>query len=209
MVASSSGRISGSAASSPPRARIGASASSIVFSTGSATCSNAQPASASRCARGPSATISFGVVSARPWRISSASHQPLTRVAIAARLQRRHIGDDPGRAVAHRNGDAIALPDAEAADERLGGAGRCVVELGESQPLVGGDHGFARAVQRAEEIEHPRQRRRETGDDRAPFRVAAELDRTAGAGYLRQHRIIFAVKRARHSLALSVSLGHP
>ena len=37
-----------------------------------------------------------------------------------ARLQDRHVGDDPGRAVAHRDRDPVALADPEAAGQRPG-----------------------------------------------------------------------------------------
>src|SRR5688500_7995841 len=78
MVASSSGPTCGSSPSPLPS---GAVASAIGRSTGSATVRKVQPPASSRLARVSSAMISFGSVRPSAWRISSACHQPLIRVA--------------------------------------------------------------------------------------------------------------------------------
>jgi hypothetical protein len=81
MVASSPGSTSGSSASLPGASR-GASAPSSFCSIGSDTVGIVQPPAFSRSARAGSVMISSGSERARPWRISSAVHQPLIRVAI-------------------------------------------------------------------------------------------------------------------------------
>ena len=114
-------------------------------SAGSESSRSAQRA-AIRFARGASAMISLGSVRSSACSISCASHQPLSRVAIAPALSDRHVGDDPGRAVAHRDADAVALAD-PARGQPVGDAFGNAVELGEGQPLVARDHGFGLRVQ--------------------------------------------------------------
>src|SRR5690242_17816576 len=60
-------------------------------------------------------------------------------------LQGRHVGDDPGRAVAHRNCDTVALSDAstnETMRELVGNS----IEVGEVQPLVTCNDSFVRCI---------------------------------------------------------------
>ena len=114
MVASSSGATSGRSAS-PPRSSSGASASSSGCSTGSATVGIVQPPASSRLARRLVGDDQLGLGQ----RSSAVAHLVGLPPAVdqggdPARLQHRHVGDDPGRAVAHRDGDAVALGDVPA-----------------------------------------------------------------------------------------------
>ena len=121
----------------------------------------------------------------------------------AARLQHRHVSDDPGRAVAHGDGDAVALGDVPAAGQNPRQPGRLLVQLGEGQPLFAGDDGLDLAVQQAEGVEQAGQGGGEIGDDRPTLGVAADPDPPGLAGDLGQHRVIFAVERARHPAPFS------
>ena len=159
-----------------------------------------RPVASSRFARGASQITRQGSVSARPWRSSSACHQPLTRVAIAARLQHRHVGDDPGRAVAHRDRDPVALADAPAAGQRPRqprSQRRSVRAKVSRSPSAMTAIGVG--VERAEGVEQAGQGRRQVGDDRcAPPRPRPIWMRPPGPGHLRQHRVELAVQLARH-----------
>ena len=74
----------------------------------------------------------------------------------AAGLEDRHVADDPRRAVAHRDADAVALAD-PARDQAVREPVRDAVEIGEGQPLVARDDRFVGRVQRAEGAEECRQ----------------------------------------------------
>ena len=74
------------------------------------------------------------------------------------------------------------------------------VQIGEGQPLVAGDDRFGRGVQRAEDVEQQRQRAGQVRDIGAARLVALDLEAAAFAGHCGQHRVIFAVELARHSL---------
>ena len=76
-----------------------------------------RPVAAIRSARAASAITSLGSVSSQ--RVVELVRLPpaVDQGGDAARLQHRHIGEDPARAVAHGDGDAVALGDAEAADQ--------------------------------------------------------------------------------------------
>ncbi len=116
----------------------------------------------------------------------------------SARLQHRHIGNDPGRAVAHRDRHPVALADSPSARKRPGQPGRMLVQLCEGQPLAVGDHGGRRPVKHAEGVEHAGKGRRQVGDDLAPFLVLGDLDSAARSGHLRQRRVELAVQLTRH-----------
>ena len=106
-----------------------------------------------------------------------------------AGLEHRHVGDDPGRRVAHRDRHPVALGDSEIGDKRPGRAVGGRVELAEGQPLAVRDHRDRRGMERAKGVEHGRQSRRQVGDDRTPLLVAADLDSAAGPDHLGQLRI--------------------
>ena len=90
-----------------------------------------------------------------------------------AGLEDRHVGDDPRRAVAHRDADAVALGD-PARGEPVGDAFGNAVELGEGQPFIARDDRFGLGVQCAEGAQQFRDRRREIGDDRAAMLVRGQ-----------------------------------
>jgi hypothetical protein len=70
--------------------------------------------------------------------ISSALPPAVEQGGDGAGLQRRHVADDPARAVAHGDADPVALGDA-ARGQRPGQLFRPAVEVGEGQPLVARD----------------------------------------------------------------------
>ena len=181
MVASSSGATVGTSASAPPNR--GASASSIGSSTGSDTVRIVQPPASSRFARGSSAMISAGSVRPRACRISSACHQPLIRVAtppaLSTAIQETIQAGQLRIAIATRS--PLAMPAPASARARRVGMG---VELGEGQPLVAGDDRLAGGIERAEGVEQHRQGRRQVGDDRTAFGIAADLDPAAFPDHL-------------------------
>ena len=99
-------------------------------------------------------------------RSSSACHQPLSRVAIAAGLERPPCrrrprpGSCAWRCRPGRPCRCRAPASARASRSTMR------VELGEGQPLVAGDDRLDAGVERAEGVEQHRQGRREIGDDR-------------------------------------------
>ena len=115
-----------------------------------------------------------------------------------ARLGDRHVRDDPCRAVAHRNGDAVALGNA-ARGEPLRQAVGDSVEIGERQPFVAGDEGLVRSVQCAEGFEKPRKRRRQIGNDRPAKLVLSDDQPAPGARFARQFLVEAAVELAGHA----------
>ena len=124
-----------------------------------------------------------------------------------AGLERGHVGDDPARAVAHRDADAVALGDA-ARDEQRGEPVRPGEEIGEAQPLVGRDDRLDGAVEGTESVEKGRQGGREIGRDRQSAMVLAQNDAAPGPGYLRQSFVKLAVELGRQ-LSLLCLCGWP
>jgi hypothetical protein len=117
----------------------------------------------------------------------------------AARLQHRHIGGDPGRAVAHRDRDPVALGDVPAAGEDAGEPGRLGVsaaKVSRSPPATTA----STAPCRIEKASNSKGKvSGQVGDDRPALRIPAELDAPVRSGDLGQHLVILAVERARHS----------
>ena len=181
MVASSSGSTSGRKLFSSRSCSSSAIACSISSSIGRVRIGRSGQRPAIRLARGASAMSSLGSVRSSACSISSRFPPAVEQCRDRARLQDRHVGDDPRRAVAHRDADSVALGD-PARGEPMSDAFGNAVELGEGQPFVARDHGFDFAVQRAECAEQVRDRRREIGDDGAALLVAADRQPPAGSG---------------------------
>ncbi len=121
-------------------------------------------------------------------------------------LQRRHIADDPGRAVAHGDGHPVALGD-PARDHAVREPVANLVELGEGQPLVAGDDRLHIGVERAESLEKQGQCRREIADDHTALLVAVEHHSPARSGHRGHHRVELPVElRQWHSSLLGLCL---
>ena len=149
----------------------GASASSSGCSTGSATVGIVQPPASSRLARGLVGDDQLGLGQSR--RVAHLVGLPpaVDQGRDPARLQHRHVGDDPGRAVAHRDRDPVALGDVPArrpAPAPAASPARSARRRSAARsPAITASIG---AVERAEGVEQAGQGRRQVGDDRPPLR---------------------------------------
>ena len=110
------------------------------------------------------------------------------------------MDDDPGRAVAHRDADAVALLDA-GAGQRLGELLGVAMKIGEFQPLLARDQRLDLAVEGAEDVEEERQRARQVGDIGAAQLVMADVEAALLAQHMGQHRVILPVECARHAFS--------
>ncbi len=127
-----------------------------------------------------------------------------------ARLQHRHVGDDPGRAVAHRDGDSVALGDVPAAGQQPRQLRRPRVQARRRSA--------ARRRRSPPRWRRGARRRRRTASAgsaanwrRSPGPCASRpiWMRPAFADHLGQDRVIFAVERARHPRSLSFAFFLP
>ena len=126
-----------------------------------------------------------------------------------ARLEHRHVGDDPGRAVAHGDADPVALADA-ARDQPGASAVRQSRRARRRSAARRRRRPPRRAVERAKGLEEQRQGRREIGDDGSSLLVLADDEPPARAGDRGQHLVISPVELAGcHPSLLGVFLRHP
>ena len=116
----------------------------------------------------------------------------------AAELDDRHVGQHPGRAIAHGDADAVALAYASGDKPMREPVGNCV-QLGKGEALVARDQRLIGRIQRTEGLEELRKRRRKVVDDWPPLIVFADDEATAGAGGFGQQLIVTAVELASHS----------
>ena len=127
----------------------------------------------------------------------------------AAGLQHRHVSDDPGRAVAHGDGDAVALGDVPASGQHPRQLRRLLVELGEGQPLLAGDHGLDRPFSAQKASNRPGRVAGKLATIVRPCASMAEPDPPALADDRGQHLVIFPVQVARHPAALRFAFPSP
>ena len=190
----------------------GASAVSSGCSTAMLTI-GAAAADSARCrlARAASAMISAGSVSSQRMLQLVALPPAVEQGRDRARLDDRHVGDDPARAVAHGDADAVALGDPATRPRPCASSSDNPVEVGEGQPLVARDQRFARRHRaRRRCAAAPGIGRREIADDRPALgRRARSPAARRGRSAPGEDLVELAVEIARHRTPpLPFAAGH-
>jgi hypothetical protein len=124
----------------------------------------------------------------------------LISVATPARAQHSHVRHDPRRAVAHRNADAVAGPDAVRADQRPRGRIGAGVEVGKGQAFLARDDRHDRAVELTEQVQKTRHRRGQRRHPQHAEIVGRRRQQSARPRDMRENSVESAVEFARHGL---------
>ena len=122
-------------------------------------------------------------------------------------LERRHVGDDPARAVTHRDRYPVALDD-PALDQPARDVARQSVKVGKAQPFFPRDDRVRRAVECAKGIEKARQRGREIACNRLAIGVTIDHHAPARPDHRGQRGVEFAVELAWHRFSFAFQPRH-